>query len=47
MTDRRILADRAANIWSSFQRNVDPLARGAQIVAAPSIEGACVVNWTS
>lgn len=31
MTDRRILADRAANIWSSFQRNVDPLARGTHI----------------
>ena len=38
MTERRILADRAANIWSSFQRNVDPLARGAQITAAPDVE---------
>ncbi len=38
MSDRRILSDRAANIWSSFQRNVDPLARGAQIVPAPDLE---------
>lgn len=37
MTDRRRLADRAANIWSSYQRNVEPLARGAQIVPAPRI----------
>jgi len=38
MTDRRLIADRASNIWSSFQRNVDPLARGAMLVAAPSIK---------
>jgi len=38
MTQRRIRADRAANIWSSFQRNVDPLARGATIVASPEID---------
>jgi ATP-dependent 26S proteasome regulatory subunit len=38
MPERRMLADRAANIWSSFQRNVDPLARGARIVPAPAIE---------
>ena len=37
MTDRRLLADKAANIWSSFQRNLEPLARGAQIVAAPDV----------
>lgn len=37
MTDRSLLADRAANIWSSFQRNVDPLARGATIVPTPAI----------
>jgi len=37
MTDRRLLADRAANIWSSFQRNIDPLARGATITPAPEI----------
>ena len=38
MTDDRLMADRATNIWSSFQRNVDPLARGATLVAAPKIE---------
>ncbi len=37
MTDRRIVADRAANIWSSFQRAVEPLARGASIKPAPEI----------
>lgn len=37
MSDRRLLADRAANIWSSFQRNVDPLARGAKIKPMPEI----------
>ncbi len=37
MTDPTLLADRAANIWSSFQRNVEPLARGAMIVPAPKI----------
>ncbi len=37
MNDRSLLADRAANIWSSFQRNVEPLARGATIVPAPEI----------
>jgi ATP-dependent 26S proteasome regulatory subunit len=38
MTDRSLLADRAANIWSSFQRNVEPLARGATIVPSPSVQ---------
>ncbi|MEE8166512.1 MAG: AAA family ATPase, partial [Myxococcota bacterium] len=38
MTDRRIDAERALNIWSSFQRAVDPLARGARIVPAPDID---------
>jgi ATP-dependent 26S proteasome regulatory subunit len=38
MTDRALHSERAVNIWSSFQRNVDPLARGATIVPAPSIE---------
>ncbi len=37
MTDRRIHAERAQNIWSSFQRAVEPLARGAQIVPAPEV----------
>lgn len=38
MTQRSIQADRAANIWSSFQRTVDPLARGAAIVSNPGLE---------
>ncbi len=37
MTDRGIHAERALNIWSSFQRAVDPLARGARIIAAPDV----------
>ena len=37
MSDRRIDAERALNIWSSFQRAVDPLARGARIVPAPDV----------
>lgn len=37
MSKRSLLADRAANIWSSFQRNIEPLARGAQIVPSPEI----------
>ncbi|MFK7895880.1 MAG: AAA family ATPase [Myxococcota bacterium] len=37
MTDPRIDAERALNIWSSFQRSIDPLARGAHIVPAPAI----------
>jgi len=36
MSDRSLLADRAANIWSSFQRSVDPLARGSTLVATPA-----------
>ena len=35
MPEKSLLADRAANIWSSFQRNVEPLARGARIIPAP------------
>ena len=35
MTDERINGERAQNIWSSFQRAVDPLARGARITASP------------
>jgi len=30
-------AERALNIWSSFQRAVDPLARGAHIVPSPDV----------
>ncbi len=37
MTDADINAERALNIWSSFQRAVDPLARGARIVPAPDV----------
>ncbi len=37
MTDRKIDAERALNIWSSFQRALDPLARGATIVPAPAV----------
>ena len=37
MTDRKIDAERALNIWSSFQRNIDPLARGAAIIPAPEV----------
>ncbi|MEM9175239.1 MAG: ATP-binding protein [Myxococcota bacterium] len=47
MSDRRILADRAANIWSSFQRNVDPLARGAAIVPAPEIDAESIGGLAS
>jgi ATP-dependent 26S proteasome regulatory subunit len=38
MSDRAIHSERALNIWSSFQRNVEPLARGATIVPSPAIE---------
>lgn len=37
MSDRSIRSERALNIWSSFQRSVNPLARGAVIVPAPEI----------
>jgi len=37
MTQQRIDSERALNIWSSFQRAVEPLARGAKIVPAPDI----------
>jgi ATP-dependent 26S proteasome regulatory subunit len=47
MTDRSLLADRAANIWSSFQRNVAPLARGATIVPSPTVQFAQVGGLTS
>jgi ATP-dependent 26S proteasome regulatory subunit len=35
MVSRSLHAERAQNIWSSFQRNLDPLARGATIVPSP------------
>ena len=38
MTGPSRQSEKAANIWSSFQRNVEPLARGATIVAAPAIQ---------
>jgi ATP-dependent 26S proteasome regulatory subunit len=37
MAPPEINAERALNIWSSFQRAVDPLARGAQIVPSPDV----------
>jgi len=37
MSDRRINSERALNIWSSFQRAVDPLARGARITPSPDV----------
>lgn len=37
MAERRIDAERALNIWSSFQRGIEPLARGAKIVPAPEV----------
>ena len=47
MSERSILADRAANIWSSFQRNIDPLARGATLVPAPVISFSDIGGLTS
>ncbi len=38
MSDRNIHSERALNIWSSFQRNLDPLARGATIVPSPAVD---------
>ncbi|MEZ4330393.1 MAG: ATP-binding protein [Myxococcota bacterium] len=37
MPDRTIRSERALNIWSSFQRSVNPLARGAAIIPAPDL----------
>lgn len=37
MSDRSIRSERALNIWSSFQRSVNPLARGAAIISAPDL----------
>lgn len=38
MSDRSIRSERALNIWSSFQRSVSPLARGAAIIPAPELD---------
>jgi len=38
MSDRSIRSERALNIWSSFQRSVSPLARGATILPAPELD---------
>src|SRR6056297_2459869 len=38
MAESPLHAERAQNIWSSFQRNLDPLARGAAIVPSPSVD---------
>ena len=35
MADRRIENERAQNLWTSFTRSVEPMARAAQIEAAP------------
>jgi ATP-dependent 26S proteasome regulatory subunit len=35
MAERSIEQERAQNLWSSFLRKVDPLARGAQLLANP------------
>jgi ATP-dependent 26S proteasome regulatory subunit len=37
MTNRPLHAERALNLWSSFQRGVDPLARGATILPSPDV----------
>ena len=37
MPERRIESERAQNLWSSFARSVDPMARSAQIDAAPEL----------
>lgn len=37
MSATTIHAERAQNIWSSFQRGVEPLARGARIVPSPDV----------
>lgn len=38
MAERSLQAEKAANIWASFQRNLEPLARGASIVAEPGVQ---------
>ncbi len=36
--DRSIQIERAQNIWSSFERSIEPLARGTHILPDPSLE---------
>ena len=38
MEDRAIQIERAQNLWSSFVRKLDPLARGAQITPEPELQ---------
>ncbi len=38
MEERSIQIERAQNLWSSFVRGLDPLARGAQINTDPALE---------
>jgi len=38
MDDRSIQIERAQNLWSSFARSVEPLARGARIVVDPEFD---------
>ena len=35
MEDRRIRAERAQNLWSSFSRKIEPLGRGMALEATP------------
>ncbi len=37
MSDRRIENERAQNLWSSFTRRIEPLARATRIVPAPEL----------
>lgn len=37
MTDRRIQNERAQNLWASFTRSVEPLARATRIDSAPEL----------
>jgi ATP-dependent 26S proteasome regulatory subunit len=38
MDDRSIRIERAQNLWSSFERKLDPLARSAQLTADPKLD---------
>ena len=38
MTDRAIQIERAQNLWSSFVRSVEPLGRGACLIADPQLD---------
>jgi hypothetical protein len=38
MNDDLKRIERAQNLWSSFLRSVDPLARGAKLTASPNFD---------